>query len=121
MTVKTFLPYPINTLDRSQYTVINLKDKLTRYAYLIINNTMGDYLVTQSLGGINVKLTSMFGHDIEFNESGKLYCIPFSKTETLIPSKIEFNADGELIEVILVKNLLQSGLKRELEKRGIAS
>lgn len=115
--LKTFFPFPIESIDYSKYTQIDFN--AARWSYLIINHDSGTYYQTTLLAGLMDKVRRLYGYDAILKESGQLhYCI-HKRYVTLYPSKITINDDGTKIEILLVKNLMNSELQNKMRKRGL--
>ena len=115
--LRTFIPYPIESVNLAQYTQIDFN--AARWSYLIINHDTGTYFQTTLLAGLMDKVRRLYGYDAILKESGQPhYCI-HKRHVTLYPSKILIDDDGTKIEILLVKNLMNSELQNKMRKRGL--
>jgi len=117
--IKNFIPHPIGTINKNDYTQINLKSMVNKFTYLIIDHNNGTHTTTQSIGGINNKLKSMYGNE-KLECSGKTYYTALGRFENLIPERIRINSDKNNVECLLVQNLKYSGLQNILKMKGVA-
>lgn len=120
-TIQPFDVYHLGTINNSQqYPTINLKDKTKKHTYLILDVLNNRYFKTTSIGGIKRWITSHYGQHIDIVTSNKLYYIPCSQFEQLLPDTITVTNNYGLVAKIQLKvNLKYRELQNILEKEGI--